>query len=43
MYACPQWSQLLNLKGKLPPGLAEMDLATALNTLAEANQIIGTL
>jgi peroxiredoxin family protein len=43
MYACPQWSQLLNLKGKLPSGLAEMDLATTLKTLTEAKQVIGTL
>lgn len=43
MYACPVWSQLLDLKGKLPPGVAEMDLPTTLRTLGEAKQVIGSL
>jgi peroxiredoxin family protein len=43
MYACPTWSQLLNTKGKLPAGIAEMDTATALKTLAAAKRVIGSL
>jgi len=43
MYACPTWSRLLNVKGKLPPGIAEIDTATALKTLAEAKRVIGSL
>lgn len=42
MFACPAWTQLLSLKGKLPPGVAEMDLATALKTLGEARTVIGS-
>lgn len=42
MYACPIWSQLLGLKGKLPQGVAEMDLATMLKTLGEAKKVIGS-
>lgn len=42
LFACPAWTQLLGLKGKLPPGVAEMDLATALKTLGEAKQVIGS-
>ena len=41
MYACPTWSQLLDVKGKLPEGIDEMDLPTALKTLGEAKQVIG--
>jgi len=42
MYACPAWSQLLGLKGKLPQGVAEMDLATAIKTLSETKQVVGS-
>jgi peroxiredoxin family protein len=42
MYACPAWSQLLDVKGKLPEGIAEIDLPTALKTLGEAKQVIGS-
>jgi peroxiredoxin family protein len=42
MYACPVWSQLLDLKGRLPTGVAEMDLPTALKTLGEAKRVIGS-
>ena len=42
MYACPTWSQLLGVKGKLPEGVAEMDLPTALKTLGDAKQVIGS-
>ncbi len=43
VYACPTWSQLLNVKGKLPSGVTEIDPATALKTLAEAKQVVGSL
>ena len=42
MYACPTWSQLLDVKGKLPEGIDEMNLPTALKTLGEAKQVIGS-
>lgn len=42
MYACPLWSRLLDVKGMLPEGIAEMDLETAIKALSEAKQIIGS-
>lgn len=43
LYACPAWTQLLNLRGKLPPGIAEIDTATALEAIAGAKRVIGAL
>ncbi|MDP6347641.1 MAG: hypothetical protein QGH23_08120 [Dehalococcoidia bacterium] len=42
MYACPAWTKLLSMSGNLPAGIAEMDLDTALKTLGEAKQVIGS-
>jgi peroxiredoxin family protein len=42
MYACPTWTKLLSMSGNLPAGIAEMDLDTALKTLGQAKQVIGS-
>jgi peroxiredoxin family protein len=42
MYACPLWAKLLDLKGKLPEGIKEMDFETAINALFNAKKIIGS-
>jgi predicted peroxiredoxin len=43
MFACPLWEGLLGLKGKLPEGVKEMDVAAILSALREAKTIIGSL
>ena len=42
IYACPAWVGLLDLKGKLPPEITEIDLPTALKAIGEAKKVIGT-
>jgi len=43
LYACPTWSSLLGLEGKLPPGIQSIDAATFLKLIQDTKRIIGTL
>lgn len=42
LLACPIWVGLLELKGKLPAQIMEIDIPTALKTIQEAKKIIGS-
>jgi peroxiredoxin family protein len=42
LFACPIWVGLLELKGKLPAQIMEIDIPTALKTILEAKKIIGS-
>lgn len=42
LYACPLWSELLGVKGKLPAELAEIDFPSALKAIKEADVVIGS-
>ncbi len=42
LYACPLWSELLGVQGKLPAELAQIDLPTAMKALKEADVVIGS-
>lgn len=41
LIACPIWSQILAVDGKLPPQLTSLDSATMLKELKEAKIVIG--
>lgn len=41
LLACPLWSRVLALDGKLPPQVMEIDMAAWLRELGEAKTIIG--
>lgn len=41
LMACPIWSQILDVDGKLPPEITAIDSATMLKELKEAKIIIG--
>lgn len=41
LMACPLWSQILDVDGKLPPEITAIDSATMLKELKEAKIIIG--
>lgn len=43
LYACESWSNLLNLKNKLPEGFGLMDLPATLRIISETNNVIGSL
>lgn len=43
MYADPIWTDLLALRGKLPAGIVELDVAAGLKVLQEAKTVIGSL
>ena len=43
MSACPLWSDLLEVKGKLPPEITEIGSTEVLKRLKEATAIIGNL
>ncbi len=43
MFACPPWVGLLGLKGKLPKGMAEIDMPAMIGKIKEAKQVIGVL
>lgn len=43
LYACPMWSDLLGLKGKLPAELTEIDMGAVFQALKEADVVIGSL
>jgi predicted peroxiredoxin len=43
LYACPVWSALLGLDGKLPQGMQAVDTAAVCTLLRDAKQVIGTL
>ncbi len=43
MYACPIWSSLLDLEGRLPDGMQALDTAAVLRLIQDAKKVIGTL
>jgi peroxiredoxin family protein len=43
LYACPTWSTLLGLEGKLPDGLRPLDSGAVLGLIQDAKQVVGTL
>lgn len=42
LLACPMWTEMLGVRGKLPPELGYVDMATALRALREAKVVIGS-
>ena len=42
LYACPIWSSLLGLEGKLPDGLQTLEPAAVTGLIQEAKQVVGT-
>ena len=42
LFACPVWTDLQSLQGKLPAEVQEIDLPRALTFLSEAKRVIGT-
>ena len=42
LFACPVWSDLLELRGRLPAEVQEIDLPMALKLLSGAKRVIGT-
>ena len=43
LYACPIWSSLLGLEGKLVHGMQSVDTAALLNIIEGAKRVVGTL
>ena len=43
LYACPIWSSLLGLEGKLPDGLVSLDAAALCGLIQDAKRVVGTL
>ena len=43
LYACPEWSALLSLDGRLPDGVEALDSAGALKLIEDARRVIGSL
>jgi hypothetical protein len=43
LYACPIWSELLGLEGKLPDGLTALDRPGLAQLMQNAKQIVGSL
>jgi peroxiredoxin family protein len=43
IYACPIWSSLLGLEGKLPDSLQGLDTAGLCDLIQDAKQVVGTL
>lgn len=43
VYACPIWSSLLNLDGKLPRGFQTIDAGKLVDCVLGAKQVVGTL
>ena len=43
LYACPIWSSLLGLEGKLPDGLESLDTAALCGLIQDARRVVGTL
>ena len=41
LQACPLWTGLLGIKGKLSPEITEIDMATLLKELQETKKVIG--
>ena len=42
LLACPLWSKLLNADGKLPNELERLDMASLIQELRQAHQVIGS-
>ena len=42
LFACPMWTEMLGVKGKLPAELGLLDLPTALKAIKEAKVVIGS-
>jgi len=43
LMACPIWSKILDVEGKLPPEISTIDNATMLQALRDAKTIVGGL
>jgi predicted peroxiredoxin len=43
LYACPTWTSLLGLEGKLPDGVQAPDAAAVARLIQDARQVVGTL
>ncbi len=43
LYACPIWSSLLGLEGKLPDGLESLDAAALCGLIQDARRVVGSL
>ncbi len=43
LYACPIWSRLLKLTGKLPEWLSEIEMEKFLEEIISSNKVIGSL
>jgi len=43
LYACPIWSSLLKLSGKLPQGLGPISVEKLLDEISSSRQVIGAL
>jgi len=43
LYACPIWTALLDLDGRLPDGLRALDRPGLVNLLHDAKQVVGSL
>jgi peroxiredoxin family protein len=43
LYACPLWSSLLGLEGRLPDGIQDLDAAAVSGLIQDAKQVVGTL
>lgn len=43
LVACPLWTGLLGLKGKLPEGMKEVDVPELMKMMKEAKAVVGTL
>jgi predicted peroxiredoxin len=43
LYACPTWSSLLDLEGKLPGGMRALDTEALLKLIQDAKKVVGTL
>ena len=42
LYACPIWSSLLGLEGKLPDGLESLDAAALCGLIQDARRVVGS-
>ena len=43
LYACPIWSSLLGLEGRLPDGLESLDTAALCGLIQDAGRVVGSL
>jgi predicted peroxiredoxin len=43
LYACPIWTSLLDLEGKIPDGIQRLETAGLSGLIQDARQVVGTL